>query len=262
MKAIILAGGRGTRLAEETSVRPKPMVEIGGKPILWHIMNIYAHFGVTDFLVAAGYKGEMIKEYFANFYLHNNDYTFDLHSGERELLSRGSIDWTVGVIDTGLDTNTAGRLARLKTWIGDEDFMLTYGDGVSNVDIGALRAFHDGHDKLATVTAVRPPARFGSLDIQSGKVERFIEKPQTESGWINGGFFVFRPGMFDYVTGIDPDDEHQSLERAVLEKMSADGQLMAHQHDGFWHPMDTLRDKQVLERMWTAGKAPWKLWQG
>lgn len=260
MKAVILAGGRGTRLAEETSLRPKPMVEIGGKPILWHIMNIYAHFGVTDFLVAAGYKGEMIKEYFANFHLHNNDYVFDLHDGGQQLLSRGGIDWTVGVIDTGLDTNTAGRLARLKQWLGDEDFMLTYGDGVADVDIAALRAFHDSHDRIATVTAVRPPARFGSLDIRQGQVKRFIEKPQTESGWINGGFFVFRPGVFDYVAGIDPDDEDKSLERAVLEKLGADGQLMAHQHAGFWHPMDTLRDRQVLEKMWATGGAPWALW--
>jgi glucose-1-phosphate cytidylyltransferase len=260
MKAIILAGGRGTRLAEETSLRPKPMVEIGGKPVLWHIMNIYAHHGVTDFLVAAGYKGEMIKEYFANFHLHNNDYTFELGSGRQELISRGNIDWTVGVIDTGLDTNTSGRLARMLPWVGDSDLMLTYGDGVSDIDIAALRRFHESHDRLATVTAVRPPARFGSLDIQGGKVERFIEKPQTESGWINGGFFVFRPGVFDYVADVDPNDEQKSLERAVLEKLSRDGQLMAYQHDGFWHPMDTLRDRQVLERMWASGEAPWKIW--
>lgn len=260
MKAIILAGGRGTRLAEETSVRPKPLVEIGGRPMLWHIMQIYAHFGVTDFIVAAGFKGEMIKEYFANFYLHNNDYRFDLKSGDRDLLSAGSIDWKVSVVDTGLDTNTAGRVAQLRDLLGDSDFMLTYGDGVSNVDIAALRAFHDSHDRMATVTAVRPPARFGSLDIEGGCVRRFIEKPQTESGWINGGFFVFRKGLFDYLKGIRADDEDQSLERAVLEKMSADGQLMAHQHTGFWHPMDTLRDRQVLEKLWVSGKAPWKVW--
>ncbi|WP_425040535.1 glucose-1-phosphate cytidylyltransferase [Primorskyibacter sp. S187A] len=260
MKAVILAGGRGTRLAEETGIRPKPMVEIGGKPILWHIMHIYAHFGVTEFVVAAGYKGEMIKEYFANFYLHNNDYTFDLKSGDRALLSTGDIDWKVSVVDTGLDTNTAGRVAQLRDHLADDDFMLTYGDGVANVDLASLQAFHSGHDKLATVTAVRPPARFGALDIADGAVKRFIEKPQTESGWINGGFFLFRPGMFDYLTGIDPDDEHQSLERAVLEKMSADGQLMAHQHAGFWHPMDTLRDRQVLEKLWNTEQAPWKMW--
>ncbi len=260
MKAVILAGGKGTRLAEETSVRPKPMVEIGGRPILWHIMQIYAHYGVTEFIVAAGYKGEMIKEYFANFYLHNNDYTFDLGTGEAHLLNRGQIDWSVSVIDTGLETNTAGRLARLAPVIGDNPFMLTYGDGVANVDIGALRALHDGHDKIATVTAVRPPARFGSLDMQDGLVRRFLEKPQTESGWINGGFFIFRPDVFDYVTGIDPEGEAHSLERAVLEKLAADGQLMAYQHGAFWHPMDTLRDRQILERHWQDGSAPWAVW--
>jgi glucose-1-phosphate cytidylyltransferase len=261
MKAVILAGGRGTRLAEETSVRPKPLVEIGGKPILWHIMQIYAHFGVTDFIVAAGYKGEMIKEYFANFFLHNNDYRFDLRTGERTLLSEGAIDWSVSVIDTGLDTNTAGRVLQLREQLDGRDFMLTYGDGVADVDIAALAAFHAGHDRLATVTAVRPPARFGSLDIQGGTVRRFIEKPQTESGWINGGFFVFRTGMFDYLQQIDPRGEETSLERAVLQRMSAEGQLMAHPHASFWRPMDTLRDRQELERMWAAGQAPWKLWR-
>ncbi len=260
MKAVILAGGRGTRLAEETTIRPKPMVEIGGKPILWHIMQIYAHFGVREFIIAAGYKGEMIKEYFANFFLHNNDYRFDLKSGQRELLSEGSIDWSVSVVDTGLDTNTAGRVAQLRDLLVGEDFMLTYGDGVADIDIAALRSVHDSHDRLATVTAVRPPARFGSLDIAGGVVRRFIEKPQTESGWINGGFFVFRPGMFDYVSKIDPRGEEQSLERAVLERMSADGQLMAHQHEGFWRPMDTLRDRQILEKLWSDGQAPWKRW--
>jgi glucose-1-phosphate cytidylyltransferase len=257
MKAVILAGGRGTRLAEETSVRPKPMVEIGGKPILWHIMSIYAHFGVTDFLIAAGYKGEMIKDYFANFHLHINDYIFDLSNGNHHLLSRGSIDWRVGVIDTGLNTNTAERLARLHKWIGEEDFMLTYGDGVADVDISALRAFHEGHDRIATVTAVRPPARFGSLDIHDGQVRRFIEKPQTESGWINGGFFVFRSGIFKYLEQINTESEDKSLERAVLEALGSDGQLMAHAHAGFWHPMDTLRDRQELEKLWQTGDAPW-----
>lgn len=260
MKAIILAGGRGTILAEETGVRPKPMVEIGGKPILWHIMQIYAHFGINEFIVAAGYKGEMIKEYFANFYLANNDYKFDLNSGKQDLLNAGDIDWVVSVMDTGMDTNTAGRVSQLEALLDGEDFMLTYGDGVANVDLGALQAFHASHDKLATVTAVRPPARFGSLDIADGQVRRFIEKPQTESGWINGGYFIFRAGMFEYLRDIDPDDEAQSLERAVLEKMSADGQLMAYQHTGFWHPMDTLRDRQVLEAMWSKEQAPWKMW--
>lgn len=260
MKAVILAGGRGTRLAEETSLRPKPMVEIGGRPILWHIMQIYAHFGITEFVVAAGYKGEMIKEYFANFYLHNNDYTFDIASGQRTLLSKGEIDWKVSVVDTGLDTNTSGRLARLEPVLNGESFMLTYGDGVANVDLHALRAFHDSHDKIATVTAVRPPARFGSLDIQDGQVHRFLEKPQTESGWINGGFFVFRPEVYDYVRDVNPEGEEHSMERAVLEKLAADGQLMSYQHGDFWHPMDTLRDRQTLEKRWQNGTAPWALW--
>ncbi|MEM6375536.1 MAG: glucose-1-phosphate cytidylyltransferase [Pseudomonadota bacterium] len=257
MKVVILAGGRGTRLAEETTLRPKPMVEIGGNPILWHIMSIYARFAHRDFIVAAGYKGEMIKEYFANFYLHNNDYSFDLSTGERRLLTSGQIDWTVSVVDTGLNTNTSGRLHRLRDVIGDESFMLTYGDGLSDVDIDKLTTFHDSHDKLATVTAVRPPARFGSLDIQQGQVKRFLEKPQTESGWINGGFFVMRPGVFDYLEGIDHEGETHSLERAVLEKLGADGELMAYQHGDFWHPMDTLRDRQVLERLWESDAAPW-----
>lgn len=260
MKAVILAGGRGTRLAEQTGVRPKPMVEIGGKPILWHIMQIYAHFGVNEFVVAAGYKSEFIKEYFANFYLHNNDYRFDLSSGNRTLLNHGNIDWSVSVIDTGVNTNTAGRVAQLQDLLGQDDFMLTYGDGVADVDLAALRRFHDSHDRLATVTAVRPPARFGALDIADGQVRRFLEKPQTESGWINGGFFAFRPGVFRYLSHIDPDDEDQSLERAVLEKVAADGQLMANRHSGFWRPMDTLRDRQVLEQLWETGAAPWKVW--
>lgn len=261
MKAVILAGGRGTRLAEETGVRPKPMVEIGGKPILWHIMQIYANSGITDFVVAAGYKGEIINEYFANFHLHNNDYRFDLKTGNKTLLNHGEIEWSVSVVDTGINTNTAGRVAQLREMLGDNDFMLTYGDGVADVDLAALRSFHDSHDKLATVTAVRPAARFGALDISNGQVRRFLEKPQTESGWINGGFFQFRPGMFEYLNRIDPDDEDQSLERAVLEKMAADGQLMANMHQGFWHPMDSLRDRQVLERLWETGQAPWKAWE-
>ena len=260
MKAVILAGGKGTRLAEETSVRPKPMVEIGGRPILWHIMQIYSHFGINEFVVAAGYKGEMIKEYFANFYLRNNDYTFDLGTGDAHLLSRGHIDWSVSVVDTGLDTNKSGRLARLEPFLGGEPFMLTYGDGVANVDIGALKAFHDSHDRIATVTAVRPPARFGSLDIQEGQVHRFLEKPQTESGWINGGYFIFRPEVYEYVKGVDPDGEETSLERAVLERLAMEGQLMAFAHDDFWHPMDTLRDRQILERHWQSGTAPWAVW--
>ncbi len=260
MKVVILAGGRGTRLAEETGLRPKPMVEIGGKPILWHIMHIYAHHGFRDFLVAAGYKGEMIKEYFSNFYIHNNDYMIDLKGGQRELLSAGTIDWRVGVVDTGLNTNTAGRVARLKRWLADETFMLTYGDGVADVDIRALVEFHRSHDRIATVTAVRPPARFGALQLDGAEVVRFLEKPQTESGWINGGFFVLDPGVFEFLDAVDGDDDSQSLERSVLERLSVAGQLMAFTHERFWHPMDTLRDRQVLEDLWARHRAPWAVW--
>lgn len=257
MKTVILAGGRGTRLAEETGLRPKPMVEIGGRPMLWHIMSIYARHDMREFIVAAGYKGWMIKEYFANFYLHNNDYFIDLKTGERELLSKGAIDWRVGVVDTGLDTNTAGRLLRLAPLLQGETFMVTYGDGVADIDIRALLAFHAAHGRVATVTAVRPPARFGAMTIDGGRVTRFQEKPQTEAGWINGGFFVFGPRFFDFLDRVDPDDAAQSLERTVLERLSSEGELMAHVHDRFWHPMDTLRDKLELERLWETGRAPW-----
>ncbi len=256
MKVVILAGGRGTRLAEETGTRPKPMVEIGDKPILWHIMHTYAHYGHDDFLVAGGYKGEMIKAYFNNFYLHNNDYIVNLANGSRELLNEGSIAWRVGVIDTGLDTATAGRVMRLKQWIGNEIFMLTYGDGVADVDIGKLLEFHKSHGRLATVTAVRPPARFGALGIDGNQVRSFSEKPLTEFGWINGGFFVFEPTVFDYL-----DDETVPLERKPLERIAADGQLMAYQHGGFWRPMDTLRDRQELQALWEEDRAPWKVWE-
>jgi glucose-1-phosphate cytidylyltransferase len=256
MKTVLLAGGRGTRIAEESESRPKPMIEIGGKPILWHIMKGYAHHGVKEFIVACGYKGELIKHYFLNFNLFHNDYRVNLLHGERQLINASNTDWDVAVIDTGLDTLTGGRLLRLKPWLVDDGtFMLTYGDGVSDVDIPALLAFHRRHGKVATITAVRPPARFGALDIQDGQVRRFAEKPITESGWINGGFFVFEPAIFDYLEG-----DLSTLEREPLEHLVADGQLMAFQHEGFWQPMDTLRDKQALEALWNAGQAPWKVW--
>ncbi|MDO9316060.1 MAG: glucose-1-phosphate cytidylyltransferase [Burkholderiaceae bacterium] len=255
MKTVLLAGGRGTRIAEESESRPKPMIEIGGKPILWHIMKGYAQHGLKDFVVACGYKGEMIKHYFLNFNLFHNDYRVNLLHGERELLNASDTDWDVSVVDTGLDTLTGGRLLRLKPWLTDGTFMLTYGDGVSNVDIGALLAFHKSHGKTATMTAVRPPARFGALDIHGGQVMRFAEKPITESGWINGGFLVLEPAIFDYLEG-----DHSTLEREPLERLVADGQLMAFQHEGFWQPMDTLRDKQALEALWSEGRAPWKTW--
>jgi glucose-1-phosphate cytidylyltransferase len=252
MKVVILAGGRGTRLAEETSVRPKPMVEIGGKPMLWHIMQVYAAHGFKDFLVACGYRGEIIKEYFHNIYLHSNDYLVDLRDGSVNVLNGSRMDWRIGVIDTGIDTMTGGRLRRLRDWIGKEPFMATYGDGLGNVDITALVAAHRAHGCIATVTAVRPPARFGGLALDGDRVSEFSEKPQTGEGWINGGFFVFEPGIFDYLDGDD-----SVLEREPLERLAADGELMAMRHHGFWQPMDTLREKELLETLWASGEAPW-----
>jgi len=236
-------------------MRPKPMVEIGGKPIIWHLMNIYAAHGCKDFLVACGYKGEMIKEYFHRFSIHSSDYVIDLKDGSRTVLNGNGTDWRVGLIDTGLDTMTAGRLLRLRKWIGNEPFMVTYGDGLGNVNIRGLLEFHRSHGKLATVTAVRPPARFGDLEIRGNMVHTFSEKPQTGEGWINGGFFVFEPGVLDYCEGDDV-----SLERGPLEKLAIDRQLMAFRHSGFWQPMDTLREKELLESLWASGKAPWNVW--
>ncbi len=255
MKTVILAGGRGTRLAEETSVVPKPMVEIGGRPILWHIMNIYAAAGHKDFLIACGYKGELIKAYFGDFRLRNSDYLIDLGTGEVDLVRPGDIDWRVGVIDTGPDTMTGGRILRLRELIGDETFMVTYGDGVGNIDLGALLEFHRGHGGTATVTAVRPPARFGDLVLDSDRVSHFEEKPQTDAGWINGGFFVFEPRVFDYIEG-----DATSLERTPLAGLAAAGELFAYRHHGFWQPMDTLRERKLLESMWASGRAAWKVW--
>lgn len=251
----MLAGGLGTRLAEETDRVPKPMVEIGGKPMLWHIMRLYAHYGYNDFLVACGYKGEIIKEYFHNFFVHNNDYVVNLQDGSRELLNAGSIDWRVGVIDTGQDTMTGGRLLRLKPWLAEDRFMVTYGDGLGNIDISELIKFHRAHGRLATVTAVRPPSRFGALQIEGNTVTQFSEKPQTREGWINGGFFVFEPEIFNYLA-----DENTVLERDPMEQLAADGQLCAFQHEGFWQPMDTLREKRLLESLWHSNNAPWKVW--
>lgn len=255
MKVIILAGGLGTRLAEETSIRPKPMVEIGDKPILWHIMSVYAHYGFNDFLVACGYRGEVIKEYFLNFSFHSSDFIINLKDGSRNVLNPCSLDWTIGLVDTGIDTMTGGRILRLKELVGNATFMVTYGDGLSDVDICALLDFHRNHGKLATVTAVRPPARFGGLMLKDGKVHEFTEKSQADEGWINGGFFVFEPGVFDYLY-----DDKTTLEREPLERLAADEQLMAFKHDGFWQPMDTLREKNLLESLWASGEAPWKSW--
>jgi len=256
MQAVILAGGRGTRLAEETEARPKPMVEIGGRPILWHIMNIYAARGFDNFVVACGYKSQIIKEYFLRFYLHNSDFTVDLSSGEHRSLESRSVKWKVSVVDTGLDTPTAGRLLLLQEQLAKgKRFFVTYGDGVSDVDIRRLLAFHQSHGRLATVTAVRPPARFGGLELEGDKVREFTEKPQTSEGWINGGFFVFEPRSLDYMRA------DAMLEQSPLEDLARDGELMAYRHEGFWQPMDTVRDRHLLEDLWQRGTAPWKVWE-
>lgn len=256
MRVVILAGGRGTRLAEETGVRPKPMVEIGGKPILWHLMRFYASHGFHEFLVACGYKGEMIKEYFNNFYTHNTDFFVNLHTGSREVVSANGFNWQVGLFDTGQDTMTGGRIRRLARWLCEGTFMVTYGDGLANVDLKALLEFHRRHGKLATVTAVRPPARFGALVLKESTVCEFSEKPQMGEGWINGGFFVFEPRVLDYLDG-----DSAVLEREALERLAAEQQLMAFRHAGFWQPMDTLREKEYLESLWQSGKALWKTWK-
>lgn len=254
MKTVLLAGGLGTRLAEETVVKPKPMVEIGGKPILWHIMNIYASHGFREFVVACGYRGEIIKEYFRHLFFHNCDLTVNLSDGTLTTVNPTTPNWKVSLVDTGLETMTGGRLRRLRRWIGDEPFMVTYGDGVGNIDIGALLEFHRSHGRLATVTAVRPPARFGGLsfDGDGDRVSQFTEKPQAAEGWINGGFFVFQPEVLDYIA-----DDSTMLERRPLEDLADDGELFAYRHEGFWHPMDTLRDKQMLESWWQSGSPPW-----
>ena len=252
MNVVLLAGGFGTRLSEETATRPKPMIEIGGKPLLWHIMQIYAHYGFREFIICCGYKGEVIKAYFDNFFLLNNDIIVDLSDGHREVISDRGVDWRVKIIDTGLNTETGGRLARIKPLLEGETFMVTYGDGVADIDIKKLLAFHRSHGKIATVTAVRPVSRFGALDLDGNGVKNFSEKPQASEGWINGGFFVFEPGLFDLLEGDDT-----ILERNPLRELAEAGQLMAFRHTGFWQPVDTLREKRILESLWESGKAPW-----
>ena len=256
MKTIILAGGLGTRLAEETTVRPKPMVEIGGKPILWHIMKWYAHHGFNEFIIALGYKGEQIKEYFLNYYSLTNDITVSLQNGQTTIHNNGYTreDWMVHLVDTGLNTMTGGRIRRLQRWLNEETFMLTYGDGLSNVDLRDLLAFHQAHGKLATVTAVRPPSRFGGLVLEHNRIIEFMEKPQMGEGWINGGFFVLNRRVLDYI-----EDDQTLWERAPLERLAQAGQLMAFQHTAFWQPMDTLREKYLLEELWLSGQAPWRV---
>lgn len=252
MKTVILAGGLGTRLAEETTLRPKPMVEIGEHPILWHLMHYYGAHGFREFVIALGYKGEVVKRYFLDYFAVNNHLTVDLRTGERIVHPGDSPDWRVDLVDTGARTQTGGRLRRLRQWIGGETFMATYGDGLSNVDLASLVAFHKAHGKLATVTAVRPPSRFGGLAFDGDNVTEFIEKPQVGEGWINGGFFVLEPGVLDYIDGDDT-----IWERDPLERLAREGQLVAFRHDGFFQPMDTLREKQLLQELWDSGKAPW-----
>jgi glucose-1-phosphate cytidylyltransferase len=256
MKVVILAGGLGTRLTEETEVRPKPMVEIGGRPILWHIMKHYAHYGFKEFFIALGYKGELIKRYFLDYYTLNGSMTINLSRGDVQMHSKECEDWIVHLIETGLHTNTGGRVKRLELWLKTGTFMVTYGDGVSDVDLYDLLRFHQSHGRLATVTAVRPPARFGGLIFDGDLVAEFKEKPQIGEGWINGGFLVFEPGMFDYLKG-----DNTSLEADALDQLAADGQLVAYRHDRFWQCMDTLRDVRLLESLWQGGRAPWKVWE-
>ncbi len=256
MKVGILAGGHGTRLAEETEIKPKPMVEIGGRPILWHIMMHYSCFGHNDFVIALGYKGEVIKRYMVDYCSLHSNLTVNLKAGRVDLHDTDSIqDWTINLIDTGLNTMTGGRIKRLQPYMGNETFMLTWGDGVSTVDLDRLLAFHRAHGRLITMTAVRPPARYGHMEFDGDRIREFTEKPQTAEGWINGAFFVAEPQVFDYIDGDDTQ-----FEKGPLERLAADGELMAYKHDGFWQCMDTLRDKYVLEKLWESGQAPWKSW--
>ena len=255
MKAVILAGGYGTRISEETDLIPKPMIEIGGRPILWHIMKIYSHWGINEFIICLGYKGYMIKEYFANYFLHVSDVTFDIKNNSMQVHRHAAEPWKVTLVDTGLGTMTGGRLKRIRPYVGDETFCMTYGDGLSNVDIKALVAFHRSHGKLATVTAISPPGRFGVLHIEHGAVREFREKPETSEALINGGFFVIEPPALDMIK-----DDTTIWERQPMEMLAQAGQLMSFVHDGFWQPMDTLREKRALNEMWETGRAPWMLW--
>jgi glucose-1-phosphate cytidylyltransferase len=256
MKAVILAGGLGTRFAEETSLRPKPMIEIGGRPILWHILKIYAAHGVNDFVICCGYKGYVIKEYFANYFLHMSDVTFDMRENEMVVHEKRAEPWKITLVDTGDDSMTGGRLKRVADYVRDEElFFFTYGDGVGNVDITKSIAFHRAHGKAATLTATYPPGRFGALSIEGGQVTEFLEKPQGDGGMINGGYFVLSPKVLDYI-----ESDLTTWEQEPLRNLATDGELMAFEHHGFWQPMDTLRDKQHLEALWDSGKAPWRIW--
>jgi glucose-1-phosphate cytidylyltransferase len=256
MKAVILAGGKGTRISEETHLKPKPLIEIGGRPILWHIMKIYSYHGINDFVICCGYKGYLIKEYFANYFLHMSDVTFDIVNNQMEVHQRKAEPWRVTLVDTGEETATGGRLRRVGSYlVGEDAFCFTYGDGVADIDISALIAFHRSHGRKLTVTAVQPPGRYGALETRNGVVKGFSEKPKGDGGWINGGFFVLTPSCLDYIAG-----DQTSWESEPLIRLAEEGELMAFEHTGFWQPMDTLRDKNRLEELWQSGVAPWKRW--
>ncbi|MDF2529777.1 MAG: glucose-phosphate cytidylyltransferase [Gammaproteobacteria bacterium] len=255
MKAVLLAGGLGTRLSEETGSRPKPMVEIGGKPILWHIMKIYSAHGINDFIICLGYKGYMIKEYFANYYLHTSDVTLDMRNNKMHVHQNQAEPWTVTLVDTGDDTMTGGRLRRVKEYLGQEDFCFTYGDGLANIDIKAAIALHKSKKRLATISAVQPPGRFGAIEYEGNLVKAFTEKPKGDGAWINGGFFVLSPKVVDYIK-----DDRTVWEQEPMANLAKDQQMSVYFHDGFWQPMDTLREKVYLEELWQTGKAPWKVW--
>ncbi len=256
MKAVILAGGLGTRLSEETHIKPKPMAEIGGKPILWHILKIYSSYGINDFIICLGYRGYVIKEYFANYFLHTSNVTFDMANNRMEVHQNNAEPWRVTLVDTGEKTMTGGRLKRVRDFLDNEDFCFTYGDGVADVDIKKLITFHKSQGKLATVTAVQPPGRYGALDMEGYSVRGFLEKPKGEGGWINGGFFVLSPKVIDLIA-----DDNMSWELEPMQRLARNGDMVAFEHEGFWQPMDTLREKNYLDELWLTGKAPWKKWQ-
>ncbi len=257
MKVVILAGGFGTRITEESATKPKPMVEIGGRPILWHIMKIYSHYGLTDFVICLGYKGYIIKEFFANYFLNNSDVRFDLKTNKVEFLNNGSEPWTITLVDTGEKSMTGGRLRRIKDYLGDESFCMTYGDGVTDLDIPKVIEFHREHKGLATLAAMQPPGRYGAFTLQKGqkRIDNFAEKPLGDGAWVNGGFFVLEPKVIDYIDG-----DLVTWEQEPMQNLARDGNLFAFPHSGFWHAMDSLRDKMVLEEMWAKGNAPWKIW--
>ena len=256
MKAVILAGGLGTRISEETDLKPKPMVEIGEKPVLWHILKIYSHYGINDFIICLGYKSYLIKEYFSNYFLHTSDVTFDMKTGQMKVHQNQSEPWTITLVDTGLKTMTGGRLKRIREYLGDEDFCFTYGDGVADIDIKALIELHKKEGRFSTVTAVQPPGRFGAIDFTDNRVEAFLEKPVGDGGWVNGGFFVLSPNVIDYIV-----DDANIWEREPMQKLAQNNQMSVYFHEGFWQPMDTLREKLLLEKLWQSGEAPWKIWE-